>query len=229
MPILRVPAAIACLLLASCGDPAPAAAAKPVAQVRHVDDVQASDIGASLVGCSITIPAMHELELAVVVVRDGAFSPADSHQSFCASSNGQTIACRVIAFAAHGPLRPDAEDLLVLADGRTIRHADTASGSSYGYATESLAPGDPCMQLAHMEFGSGNGTWTSDPRQADNIALGVYIYGRLVAVGPGHPRYADLAAHPQYTRSSSGPLRSLDDIVPPAPGAPGAPGANPSF
>lgn len=222
MPAPRCAAALATLALAGCGGGSqPASAAPPSAPVnatvQRVDTIQATDIGADVVGCAIKVPARHELEIAVVVNRDGAFSAKDSHVTRHATPTEYVFPCRLITFLPHGPLRPDAADLLVLADGWPIRHPETTRGSMKGYGSEALEVGQPYVQIAYAIQGGPEGGWSSDVRAPGNVALGIHVYARIVPVVPGHKRYAEMQANPQASYTSSGPLASLDEVVPPAP------------
>lgn len=161
------------LVLAGCGQPPVAAAPPPSPAVEAAivrDDALApEDIGAIAIGSAISVPAFHEIQLATVVFRDGAFSPSDSQVFAMLSNRDQRQPCRLVAFSPKGPLRPAADDTLVLVNGRSLRWVG-GQGAMYGHdGPATLIPGAPFIRIADLVYGGREaGGYSSDvhhPRQ----------------------------------------------------------------
>jgi len=85
------------------GQPAPSepAGVEPAA-IQPDSALTGDDIGATILGDSITIPAFQELQLAAVVSRTGAFFSKDSFIRTMVSNSDQKQSFRLVAFAPMG-------------------------------------------------------------------------------------------------------------------------------
>jgi len=185
------------LTLASCGSPSATTTSAPPARVQATitndDRLLAEDIGALVIGSTISVPALHELQIAAVFHRDGAFASAASFITCSVSNNQQQEPCRIVVFQAKGPLRPDAADTLVLINGRPLRWTGVTLGSMRGHEGHTLMPGNPFVPVVYVVYGKpGLGSVSSDIKHSENVALSVHLFVRIVALTPDDPRYAKL-------------------------------------
>jgi hypothetical protein len=191
--IVRIAIPLACLSLCACGAPdsghQPPGTAVPTAVVTHDAGLTAEDIGAAKMGSVITVPAGYEVQLAVAVIRDGAFSPADSMIYRHGDTDAHALDCSIIAFAPHGPLRPDASDYLVQVAGcgKTF-HVTRTRGAGYGgQVGATLVPGAAFAEIAMMYFGDADAkTFSSDIDEPADIALAVHLFARLAPLDPAY-------------------------------------------
>jgi len=217
------PCLILLFMLVGCGAPNPVSdvAAAPViaATISNDDGITGDDIGATVVASTITIPSCHELQVAVLVFRDGTFSPADSFIACTLNNREQKDACRMIAFAAHGPLRPDATDALVTVKGHQI-HFPQAEYPGWGHnGPPVLMPGQPYQCIGQLIYDQqGAKRIVDDIRHPEGVADAVYLYARIVALSADDPRGKDLrSAQGQYGIGRDLPIATLDDVLGPAP------------
>ena len=210
-----------CLALAGCGSPSATSVTSPApakveAAIITEDILAPEDIGAVVIGSAMTVPAFIEIQIAAVVFRDGAFSPADSFILGKLSNQDQRQTCRMVAFAPKGPLRPDATDTLVVVNGRMLRWAGNGGSSMYGHeGPPVLTPGAPFVRLASLVYG-GNapGGYSSDIRNPVNVAFAVHLFARLVAVTPNEARFTELHAVSHSSNISRDlPIKALDELL----------------
>ena len=206
--------------LASCGSPpatsiTPPAVTKIEAAIIHEDAITGSDIGAVIIGSTITVPAYHELQVATVVFRDEAYSPAESDVGSFLSNREQHESCRIVAFAPKGPLRPDATDTLIQVNGRTLRWVGD-HGAMYGHdGPLTLVPGAPYVRIADLIYGGkGEGGYSSDIHESKNVAFAVHVFVRLVVLTLDDPRYGKMhdVNHGQSS-SRTQPIKMIDEII----------------
>jgi hypothetical protein len=209
------------LVMCSCGpqpaDPAVAAAAPlpPQATLTDADALTGDDVGARAIGSTISVPEYQELQLAAVVIRDGAFSAADSFVSCQVGNQRQLRTCRIIAFSPHGPLRPDATDTLVMVNGHALRFVGE-HGATYGHnGPSTLTPGQPYALIADLIYGKPESrSYSSEISHSEGVAFSIHLYARLVTLTKADSRYQDM--HAAGHGSSYGrdlPVQSLQEIT----------------
>jgi len=224
-----IPCLVLALVLAGCGSPQQTqpAPGRVEATIAADDGLLAEDLGATVVGATIAYPALHELQIATLVFRDGAFSAGDSFVACHLSNQDRTQRSRIIAFAPKGPLRPEATDTLIRVGGRELRGVlDPFGISTYGHAATSLMPGDGYRPIGHLVFGGAEHGISSDIH-AGNVVFGVHLYARLAPLAPDDPRLQQLrgVSHAHVT-SRTLKITALDEIVPPDPARKPAGAAN---
>lgn len=228
---MRPLALAACLAFTACGTtppPSTASTATPAAvAVRPDNNLTLRDVGASKSGCSVVVPADHELQLAVVVIRDGAFSPTESTILRWGGNQERPEACSLTAFWAKGPLRPDATDSLVIVSGGPTLRAASPHGPTCSVPGEMvMGIGQPFLAMAQMTWGKPGEGYSNDPRQPEGVLLGVHLYARVVVIDASNQYHQELMRHrgaSGYRYGAGEPLTSLDQVLPqrgaPPPGA----------
>ncbi len=148
-----------------------------------------------------------EYQLAAVVIRDGAFSPKESWMCRMRMRPGDTDAFALLAFNAHGPFRPDADDCLVQCQRLNLSlHFPSRWGPR-----ETWHPGNvlalrnqPFTDIGSMTWGDGN--LSTDILHADHVLGAVHLFVHILDV---------TAATPGFGEDDISRVKSLDQIIPP--------------
>jgi len=172
------------------------------------------DIGISKLGFLAKIPPAGagqapevEYQLAAVVIRDGAVSPKESAMCRTRMRPGDTDAFSLLAFTAHGPFRPDADDCLIHCDRLNLSlHLPARWGPR-----ETWHPGNvlalrnqPFTDIGSMTWGPGN--LSTDVRHPDHVVGAVHLFVHILDV---------TQATPPFGVDTITALTGLDEIIPP--------------
>jgi len=176
------------------------------------------DIGAIVLGDSITIPAFQERQLAAVVSRSGKFSPTDSFVETTVCSDVQKKSIRLVAFTSNGPLRPGTTDTLVMLLGRSQRFSGSSAPLSGNSSPPILRSGQPYAELFDLTYGDHviGHSYSNDVHHQENTIYSVHVYARLVALAANDPRQSELHHSGRGTTIAGElPITRLEEIVPP--------------